>query len=595
MDLVSIKTCGKCSREKTKFFKKLCFLIIMPDLFTELIQFVKEEQPSKEALNLYKNKLCKIRGVAEVPNDIQILLHAPEEDMLLLKKNLLTKPVRSLSGVSVVALMTKPFACPHGACTMCPTMVAKGVPMSYTGLEPSTRRGIRNAFDSYLMTMSRLEQYGACGHPFDKIEVIIQGGTFTSMPPAYQDGFIRDAIAAMNDFSRIFLHEDGGLNLEAFKKFFELPGSLYDESRVGRIKERLCALKQSRAVTSTLGEELLTNDLQSRIKCVGLTIETRADWARLPHAHRMLEQGCTRLEIGVQSVFDDVLALIKRGHTVKDNVESIRTLRDLGFKLNFHYMPGLPSVNHEQDLAGLKELFSNPDYRPDMLKLYPCMVVKDSALYADYAAGRFKPLSTEEAADMISDFKPFVEPYCRIMRVQRDIPTNATEAGVDRTNLRQYVAEKMKAKGLRCSCIRCKEIGRTKDYSPPSIKVRSYDASCGKEYFISAENDHSLFGFVRLRFPSHYGLRPEIIPGSALIRELHVYGQAVRIGKPGEPDGGQHHGLGKQLMQRVEEIAQENGMKKIVVISGVGVRGYYRKLGYELEGVYMVKTFKKNV
>lgn len=561
----------------------------MTDLFLEVINYIKREQPTKEQVTIYKNKLCKTNRIASVPSDIQILLHGSPQDIPLLTRTLLTKPVRSLSGVSVVALMTKPFPCPHGACTMCPSMVAKGIPMSYTGLEPSTRRGIRNQFDAYLMTMSRLEQYAACGHPFDKIEVIIQGGTFTSMPAGYQDQFIRDALGAMNDFSKIFLDEKGIFNLETFKSFFELPGSLQDPDRVGRVKERLLTLKQTRLTTSNLIDEIQYNDLQSHIKCVGLTIETRADWARLAQANRMLIQGCTRVEIGVQSVYDDVLLLIKRGHTVKDNIESIRNLRDMGFKLNFHYMPGLPSVDRARDLLGLKALFSDPNYRPDMLKLYPCMIVKDSELYADYAAGRFKPLTTQEAADLISDFKPFVEPYCRIMRVQRDIPTNATEAGVDKTNLRQYVSNMMISKGLTCRCIRCREVGRTKNFSPISIKIQEYEASYGQEYFISAESDQSLFGFVRLRFPSQYGLREEITPGSALIRELHVFGKAVRIGKPGEDGGGQHHGLGRKLMATAEQIAKEKGIKKMVVISGVGVRGYYRKLEYELDGVYMVK------
>lgn len=559
----------------------------MDAVLKEIIEHIKGKQPTKDELGTMKTKICKKHHSKIVPNDIQLLMNAPSEYLPILKNILMTKPVRSLSGVAVVALMTKPWPCPHGACLMCPSVA--GMPQSYTGTEPSTRRGVRNAFDAYLMTMSRIEQYVACGHQFDKIELIIQGGTFTSMPVDYQEGFIRDAFGAMNDFSSMFMDDEGGLRIDSVREFFELPGSVKDEERGERLRGKILALKEERVSGSTLAEEQKINDTSSKIKCVGLTIETRADWAKKEHADRMLAQGCTRVEIGIQSVYDDVLERIQRGHGTKENIDAVRLLRDIGFKLNFHYMPGLPGVDKARDLEGMKKLFSDSEYRPDMLKLYPCMVLKDSKLYSEWKEGKFKPLTTLEAAELMAEAKGYVEPYCRVMRVQRDIPPKCIEAGPDKTNLRQDVVSVMKAKGIVCRCIRCREVGRTKDQSEPTVRVMEYEASLGREFFISIENDSSLFGFVRLRFPSQYGLRPEIVLGSALIRELHVYGKSVRIGGAGEEGGGQHHGLGRQLMETAERIALEKGMKKMVVISGVGVRGYYRKLGYELEGDYMVK------
>ena len=284
-----------------------------------------------------------------------------------------------------------------------------------------------------------------------------------------------------------------------------------------------------------------------------------------------------------------------RGNTVKDNVESIRILKDLGFKINAHYMPGLPFTTRGMDKKGLKELFENEAYRPDMLKIYPCMVLKGTRLYDDYIKGNFKPLKTKEAAELIAWFKQFVPKYCRIMRVQRDIPTYATDAGVDRTNLRQYIEKELKKSSITCNCIRCREVGhklhlnKNLKIESPEIAVIEYKASKGKEFFISYEDikANTLLGFCRLRFPSQF-LRKEITEKSALIRELHVFGSAVSIGKKGSI---QHTGIGKMLMKKAEEIALQNHKNKIVVISGIGARDYYKKLGYEGEGAYMVKKW----
>jgi elongator complex protein 3 len=286
-----------------------------------------------------------------------------------------------------------------------------------------------------------------------------------------------------------------------------------------------------------------------------------------------------------------VLTKIKRGHDVKEAIDSIQELKDIGFKLNFHYMLGLPGSSPWRDLEGLKTLFNNPDFQPDMLKIYPCMVLKGTELYKQWKKHNYNPLTTQQAAKIISEFKKSVPKYVRIMRIQRDIPTYQTEAGVDRTNLRQYVNQLCKNKGIKCNCIRCREVGRAKSLGKVSITKTEYNASNGKEFFIAAEDKHNtIVGFARLRFPSKK-LRKEITKDSTILRELHVYGETAAIGE-NTTDKLQHKGYGKQLLKKAESIAKQNKKNKMIIISGIGVRTYYKNLGYKKEGPYMVKNLK---
>ena len=548
--------------------------------YQQIIETLKRKNIPKEDMTRFKIDLCKQFKVKKIPTDIQILMHAKQEDLKDLK--LVTKPTRTISGVATIALMTKPFACPHGKCTFCPggpQSYYGDVPQSYTGKEPSTMRGIRNDYDSYLETFNRLEQYIATGHVPEKIEIIVQGGTFLSMPLDYQNDFITFAFKAMNDFSQLFF-PNNDFDLDKFKEFFELPTEIRDEERTIRLKQKMYEIRGS----SNLELEKQRNQT-SKIRCVGLTIETKPDWGKLDEGNRMLDFGCTRVELGVQSVYDKQLNITNRGHDIKDTIESIKILKDLGFKINAHYMPGLPEINYEQDLKGMKQLFSDPDFKPDMLKIYPCMVAPGTPLYEQYKKGKFVPLSTEDAAKMLAEFKPFIPTYCRVQRVQRDVPTKQWAAGVGMTNFRQYTFEKYKPK---CRCIRCREpMKKQVDLENVQLIVQEYEASQGKEFFISFENIEQdiILGFCRLRFPSQF-LRQEITQTSALIRELHVYGTATAIGQEGKV---QHKGFGKKLLEKAEQISKENKKDKIVIISGVGVREYYAKLGYKLEGSYMVK------
>lgn len=548
------------------------------EYYDELISLIKKKRMSADDLSRLKISLCKKHGMKKIPTNIQILLNSTDKTL-----KLPTKPTRTISGVAVVAIMSHPEKCPHGECLMCPSNTKKGVPQSYTGKEPATMRGMRNKFDPYLQVFNRLEQYVVLGQNFDKIELIIMGGTFPSYEKKYQKEFVKYAFMAMNDFSDLFFNNNE-FNANKFKEFFELPGDINDITRTNSIHEKI--LKQKGK--STLIKEQTRNET-SNIRCVGLTQETRPDFGMLEHGNFMLKLGTTRVELGIQSVYDNALKKINRGHTVKDSIKSIKTLKDLGFKLNYHYMPGLPGIDNKTDLEGMKTLFSNPAFRPDMLKIYPCMVIPGTKLYDEYKAGKFNPITTNDAIKLITEFKKFVPPYVRIMRVQRDIPTYAIESGVDKTNLRQMIDQL----GHKCNCIRCREVGHVmqkKGKSPKQIEIKAlkYDASDGTEYFISSEDfkNNILIGFCRLRFPSE-SLRKEITKNSAIVRELHVYGQAITIGDQGSI---QHAGWGKKMLEKAEMIAKENSKNKMIIISGVGVRKYYEKLGYKLEGPYMVKS-----
>ena len=579
----------------------------------EIIRIIKTRKPSKIQLSKIKTKLSKKYKLKRIPTDIEILLNAPVKEIEKIKKYILTKPTRTISGVSVCAIMTKPIKCPHvkkgiGPCIMCPggpNSEFGNVPQSYTGKEPATRRAIRNKYQAYLQVMNRLEQYVVQGHTPDKLELIIMGGTFPSFPEKYQEIFVTDAFQAMNDFSTLFFTKgknrlsnskkdkkkeqkdnlsNSSLDFIKFKKFFELPGDIYSEERTKRIQKKLLKIKNKRK--TNLSKEQKRNET-STIRCISLVIETRPDYATLKEGNQMLKLGCTKVELGVQTIYNEVLKKIKRGHTVEDSIKATKTLKNLGFKINYHMMPGLPGVNKKKDSFSLNALFAYDDFQPDMLKLYPCMVLKGTKLYDLYKKKKFNPLTTKQAAELIAEFKSNIPPYVRIMRVQRDIPTFMTEKGVDKTNLRQYVEEIMKKKKIKCKCIRCRE----PKLKTPSKKIQileyHYTASRGNEFFISAEDtkNNLILGFCRLRFPSE-SLRKEIKEDSALIRELHVYGEAAQIGAKGKI---QHKGIGKELVKRAEEKSKTYFRKKMVIISGVGAREYFRKLGYKQEGPYMVK------
>ena len=582
----------------------------------------------KEDIAKLKIRLCKeFPKIKKIPTDIEMYLRAEKSLANEFKQRLQTKPNRSLSGVTPLAVMTSPHSCPHGKCRMCPGGIDSpwgDQPQSYTGAEPASMRAFRADYSAFLQVFNRLEQYVVTGHNPQKVDIIIMGGTFPARTQSYQEEFVTDIFLAMNTFSDLFF-KDGELDLDSFKDFFELPANIHSPERITHIQKKILSLKKP----SSLFFEQEKNQT-ANIRCIGLTIETRPDWGYKEHGNLMLSLGATRVELGIQSVSDKALSAITRGHSSIENTRSIRDLKDLGFKLNFHIMLGLPTISPQEDIDNIKELFTNPNYQPDMLKLYPLLVMPGTLLEKDFNEKKFSPLTRDLAVDILVKALPFVPEYCRVMRVQRDIPTYRIIAGVDKTNLRQYVDKELSKQKIILREIRARETGRKKISKEPvyEIKVTSYIASQGKEFFISVEDttNDAIAGFCRLRFPSQQ-LRPEVTPTTAFIRELHVYGQAKNLtpDAPSSPsadsvhsspspisDGSslsavsvcsslsavslspssssQHKGFGKQLMQKAEELAKEHGYNHILVISGIGVRKYYEEqLGYVLAGPYMGK------
>ena len=556
------------------------------------MDFVKEL--NKEIIDKKTNtieEILKLRdGLArklkpkELPSLITIFAKADKEQKLYLKKILKTKPNRTLSGVSPVAVMTMPSNCPPQAkCIFCPGGINSqfgNTPKSYTGNETASMRARRNLYDPYLQVFNRLEHYVLLNQDISKCEVIVMGGTFTAFAKQYQDEFVKYIFKAMNDFSELFFKNDE-FDYEKFSKFFELDKEFKDLERTKEIIEKTLKIKGK----CELKKEQSRNE-KSNCRIIGLTLETRPDCINLDIGNFMLELGATRVELGIQSMDDKTLEFVKRGHGTKESINAIKLLRDLGFKLNLHYMI---FYNTKKEIEDMKKLFSDENYRPDMLKIYPCMIFPGTEMHELFKQGKYKEVTTKEAAEIISEFKRSVERYCRIMRVQRDIPPKFSEGGVDRSNLRQYVDELCRKKGIKCKCIRCREIGRNDKIIDDNIYVDEFNANDGKEFFISIGKE-PLIGFIRLRFPSQ-SLRKEITKNSAIIRELHVYSSALKVGSKGE--GYQHKGYGKILMDKAEEICRKNGKKKLIVISGIGVKDYYiSKLGYEKDGVYVSKILE---
>ena len=526
----------------------------------------------------YKAKFARENNLSKLPKNIDISLDSGRE--------IKTKPMRTQSGVAPVAIMTEPRECPHGTCTFCPGGVNSffgNVPKSYTGNEPASMRAIRNNFDAFLQIFNRLEHYVLLNQIPEKVELIVMGGTFLAYPIEYQDKFIRDAFQAMNLFSEMFFINNE-INKSKFKDFFEFELDFKSKERTEKIHEKLLKLKSE----SGLEDEQVKNET-ANIRCVALVIETKPDVCKKEHINQALKLGATRVEIGIQTLNDSILKKVNRGHDLADSIEAVKLLKDAGYKVIMHMMPGLPGSNPEEDINNFKELFSNPNYQPDGLKIYPCMVMPGTPLYLQYQKGLFRPLRTKEAAEIVAKSKEFIPRYCRVYRVQRDIPTKVTIDGVGLTNFRQVVQELMKKNGTKCECIRCREIKNNKvNWDNVKLNRIDYNSSDGKEIFLSFDDDYNLLGFLRLRIPSNEIFREEITLDSGIVREMHVYGEAAKIGEEGKI---QHKGLGKKLLIKAEEIAKnEFNKNKMVIISGIGVKEYFYKLGYEKDGVYVSKN-----
>jgi len=452
------------------------------------------------------------------------------------------KLTRTISGVTPVAVMTEPMPCP-GQCIYCPTYQA--TPQSYTPESPAVSRARQCGYDVGQQVQLRLKALAEMGHPTDKVELIVMGGTFLACPEEYQYRFIKECFNALN------------------------------------------------GVESSTLEEAKQRNETARHRCTGLCIETRPDWCRQEQIDRMLEFGATRVELGVQTLDDEVYQLVRRGHTVADVVTATRLLKEYGFKVHYHWMPGLPGATPERDLELAKQLFIDARFRPDGLKLYPTMVVAGTELEKWYRAGRYQPYDNDTMTNLVAEIKSIVPRYVRISRVLRDIPAKFVVAGL-KDSLRDVVRERMKQIGTECKCIRCREYGHRAqaggEIGEPRMVRQDYEASAGREIFLSfADERETLFGLVRLRIQSRPGLPAN--GNLALIRELHIYGPEVPLNQQ-RPGAVQHRGLGRALLSEAERIARDEFQaQEIVVLSGVGAKEYYRtEFGYSSRADYMVKA-----
>ncbi len=471
------------------------------------------------------------------------------------------KPTKTISGITPVAVMLPPRKCKHGNCIYCPTM---GVPQSYTPKSPVVLRAKSLDYDSFRQVEARIQAFEVMNHPTDKIELIIMGGTFLEYPEKFQYDFIKGLYDGLNE------------------------------------------------VVSKNLEEAKRKNENAKHRCVALCIETRPDVC-CEFVERMREFGCTRVELGVQIIDDEIYDYIKRGHKVKDVVQATKCLKNAGFKVGYHLMPGLPGSNTKKDLQLFKKIFSDEKFKPDQIKIYPCQVLPCSELEKIYWEGKYKPYTPEEIQKLLLNMIKIVPRYCRIMRIMREIPSEYLVAGTKHIGVRKDVEDELRVKGIKLDEIRYREVGFNKEdlNLDLKLKVTKYKASEGQEYFLEIVNkDDILFGLLRLRIVSDKlnksGATINRKSGStdnyklnksdnriAIIRELHVYGQSLKLGDEGK--FGQHTGLGKWLMGEAEEIAKKQKCKEVDVISGIGVREYYKKLGYGFDGIKGKEYMKKSL
>lgn len=454
------------------------------------------------------------------------------------------KPTRTISGVAPVAVLTGPYPCPAD-CIFCPD--AKGVPRSYLPDEPAVQRAMRVRFDPYKSTRARMDTLASMGHPIDKIELLIIGATWSAYPKKYQEWYVRRCLDAMN----------GG------------------------------------EPAQTLQEAQTRNETAIH-RNVGMVIETRPDYVDMNEVRRLRWLGMTKIQLGAQSTDDAILEMNRRGHTIEDTRRAVRLLRLAGFKLHLHWMPNLYGATPESDVRDYENLWNDVALRPDELKVYPCMLIAGTDLYELWKEGKYRPYTDPELIETLAHAKRFTPPYCRINRVIRDIPAQYIVEGSKQSHLRMVVQQEMKKRGWQCNCIRCREVRNEKiELERLEIRDYPYETDATTEHFLQYVTPQGkLAGFLRLSLPHSDVSRKEVLPelhGSAMVRELHIYGPALQLGAS-DSGKAQHSGLGRQLAEHAMGIARNAGFKRMAVISALGTREYYRKLGFELDELYMLRN-----
>ncbi len=453
-----------------------------------------------------------------------------------LARHLRRKPTRTVSGVAPVTVLTKPHPC-HGHCIYCPSVPE--APKSYLPDEPGVQRAIRFDYDPFTQTAGRVRAFQNIGHPTDKVELLILGGTWTDYPPDYREWFVRRCLDGLNG-----------------------------------------------AAARSLSEAQRLNETSPHRE-VGLVVETRPDSISATEVRHLRRLGVTKVQLGVQSLDDHILTLNRRGHTVAQSRAAVRRLRLAGFKIVLHWMPNLLGATPESDLTDFQRLWSDPALRPDELKIYPCLLIKGTELYDLWREGKYQPYDEETLVELLASCKSTIPPYCRVNRLMRDIPAPNIVAGVARSNLRQVVQRRMAEEGSICRCIRCREV-RDAPVDPATLRPTTlfYETDATLEHFLAYETpEGQLAGFLRLSLPQ-VPPDPEELRGCAVVRELHIYGPALGLGdrKEGRP---QHIGLGTRLLESARRIAGDAGYPRLAVIAAVGTRPYYRRRGFRLVGTYM--------
>ncbi len=512
------------------------------NIFEEISKRMTEgEISTRDELQRQKVILAKKYGLDHVPSNTEILNSGYMEDRF--RDMLRLKPTRTISGVAVVAAMTSPEICPHGRCIFCPGGLENNSPQAYTGYEPSALRGRANNYDPFSITFGRLKQLETIGHDTSKVDLIVMGGTFTARSREYQENFVKGCFDGMNGFQ-----------------------------------------------ADTIQESITANEKSAR-RCVGLTVETKPDWFMEKDIELALSYGTTKVELGVQVLDDHILEVNHRGHGIEEIVKSTKLSKDAGLKIVYHLMPGMFGSSSEKDLESFRTMISDERFKPDMLKIYPTLVVKGTKLYNMWQNGDYREMGNDEAVDLLYEFMKEMPPWIRVQRMQRDIPVKFIDAGVKRSDIRNIVDRKLKDDGIKSAEIRSREIGFTEQKSVKlNMKRLDYKASGSDEIFLSFEDEHgNLGGYLRLRHIMDDSFM-EITRNCGMIREIKVVGRVVPIGTKNE-ENYQHHGYGKLLMAEAERITKEEfAEKRCLVISGVGVREYFKKMGYERVGPYMGKV-----
>lgn len=510
---------------------------------------------NRNDFELAKKRICGKYNLKPVMNPILIKAYRKLLQKGLISKNLnfekltIARETRTISGVTPLTVLTKPYQCP-GKCIYCPHET--NMPVSYLSNEPAAQRAKGLSFNPYQQVQYRIKALETNGHIVDKIELLVLGGSWNAYTRSYQNNFIAKCFQAANDYPQ---------NKEKTK--------------------------------TNLTKELKRNE-KTKYRIIGETLETRPDLLNQKEIIAMRQQGCTRIQLGVQHTDDLILQKIKRGHTQKEIIKATKLCKQVGIKVDYHLMPDLPFSTPTKDLKMFQKVFSTPEYQPDQIKIYPCVVTKEAKpLYNLWKNKEYKPYTKKQLLNLLVKIKKEIIPYyVRINRLIRDIPSESIMAGNNITNLRQNVQQEMEHQNLKCKCIRCREIKNQEvKLNDAHLFIQKYLASEGTEYFLSYENKKrdKLYAFLRLRFNNHpeNNFIPEL-KNSAIVREIHAYGKLVPHGKKTK-SGAQHLGFGKKLMTEAQKLAKENNYSKIAVISGIGVREYYRKLGYKLQGTYMIK------